>query len=73
MAGGGQIRPGPPSSSSTGKVTVSHHNHGRHGHPHLPPARKGLHKDWRVWAVAGLMLLAMLIYILTLDEARRPW
>jgi hypothetical protein len=52
---------------------VSHHNHGPHGHPHHPPTRKGIHKDWRVWVVVGLMLLAILIYILTLDESRRPW
>jgi hypothetical protein len=52
---------------------VTHHNRGPHDHHGRPPARKGIHKDWRAWVVVGLMLLAMLIYILTLDEVRRPW
>ncbi len=29
------------------------------------------HRDWRVWIVA-LMLLAMVIYIFTMDEALNP-
>jgi hypothetical protein len=31
-----------------------------------------LHKDWRVWLVVGLMLAAMIIYVLTLDESVLP-
>jgi len=31
-----------------------------------------LHKDWRVWVGVGLMLLAMLIYVVTLDESILP-
>ncbi len=31
-----------------------------------------LHKDWRVWLGVGIMLLAMLIYIVTLDESILP-
>jgi len=30
------------------------------------------HKDWRVWVVVALMLLAMLIYVFTLDESILP-
>jgi hypothetical protein len=56
----------------TAKANVTDHNRRPHGRPH-PPAGKGIQKDWRVWVVIGLMLLAMLIYILTLDESRRPW
>jgi len=45
---------------------VSDHQHHHH------PKKKPVHKDWRVWVVVGLMLLAMAVYILTLDEAVRP-
>ena len=57
------------------------HGHGHHGHAHshdqghshgTPPSKSGLHKDWRLWVVVGLMLLGMVIYILTLDESLRP-
>ena len=33
---------------------------------------RGVHKDWRLWVVVGLMLLAMLTYVMTMDEAVRP-
>ncbi len=32
----------------------------------------GWHKDWRTWAVIGLMLAAMGTYVLTLDDSIRP-
>ena len=41
-----------------------HHQHPATGHP-----RKKLHKDWRVWLVVILMLAAIVIYVLTLDES----
>ncbi|MCX5872558.1 MAG: hypothetical protein NTY51_04875 [Deltaproteobacteria bacterium] len=31
-----------------------------------------LHKDWRVWLVVGLMVAAMVIYVLTLDDSIVP-
>jgi hypothetical protein len=34
--------------------------------------RPGLHKDWRTWLVIGLMVAAMGIYILTLDDSTQP-
>jgi hypothetical protein len=34
-------------------------------------ARK-LHKDWRAWLIVGLMLIAMITYVLTLDESILP-
>ena len=40
-------------------------------HEHHSP-KPGLHKDWRTWTVVILMLAAMLIYILTNDEAIEP-
>jgi hypothetical protein len=30
------------------------------------------HKDWRVWLVVGLMLVAMIMYVLTLDDSIMP-
>jgi hypothetical protein len=34
---------------------------------------KKLHKDWRVWLVIGIMLTAMITYVLTLDDSIVPW
>ncbi len=50
------------------------HQHKHHGHEHEQHhrPRKGLHKDWRTWLVVGLMLGAMVIYVLTMDESIRP-
>ena len=44
-----------------------------HGHEHKKHASATWkpHRDWRVWAVA-LMLLAMAVYVLTLDESIWP-
>jgi uncharacterized membrane protein HdeD (DUF308 family) len=33
---------------------------------------QSLHKDWRTWVVIGLMLAAMGIYVLTLDDSMEP-
>lgn len=50
-----------------------HRDHQAHSQAGRPaPDRSGLHKDWRVWLVVGLMLAAMAIYLLTMDEALRP-
>jgi hypothetical protein len=52
-----------------------------HHHPHHQDRPKhwldkilqpGLHKDWRTWVVIGLMLAAIGIYVLTLDESVQP-
>ena len=31
-----------------------------------------LHKDWRVWLVVGVMLAAIIIYVVTLDDSVVP-
>jgi ABC-type nickel/cobalt efflux system permease component RcnA len=56
---------------------TTHHHHQAHetekhkpSHPQGP--RRGLHKDWRTWLVIGLMLAAMGIYVLSLDDAIQP-
>lgn len=42
----------------------------KHADKKLP--RPGLHKDWRTWVVIGLMLAAIGIYVLTLDDSMQP-
>lgn len=37
-----------------------------------PSLRKKLHQDWRTWVVVGLMLAAMGIYVVTLDDSVVP-
>ena len=51
--------------------------HHRDHHANPPEAEnragwRGFHKDWRLWVVVGLMLLAMLTYVMTMDEAVQP-
>jgi hypothetical protein len=48
------------------------HEH-EHGHAHGQPAKsRPLHRDWRLWAGVALALLAMAIYVLTMDESFWP-
>ena len=52
---------------------MTHSKHSQHKHhSEKKPPRKGLHKDWRAWLALGLMLAAMGIYVLTLDESVQP-
>jgi hypothetical protein len=51
--------------------------HHRDHHANPPEEKNGAawrraHKDWRLWLVVGLMLLAMLTYVMTMDEAVQP-
>lgn len=49
---------------------MAHHpNHPQH---HQHPKRKQVHKDWRTWTVVILMLAAMALYVVTLDDAVVP-
>jgi ABC-type nickel/cobalt efflux system permease component RcnA len=54
-------------------MTKHHHHHAdsqKHTHrKHHEPYWRRLHKDWRLWVAIGLMLAAILIYVLTLDDA----
>jgi len=52
-------------------MTHSKHS-GQPHHSEKKPTRKGLHKDWRAWLALGLMLAAMGIYVLTLDDSVQP-
>ena len=53
-----------------------HHDHkGLEEHMHRdPPKRRErkLHRDWRIWVAVILMLVCMMIYLLTMDEAIMP-
>jgi hypothetical protein len=50
-----------------------HHTSHNHDHDHHHAhKRKGLHKDWRAWLVVGLMLAAMLAYVLSDNESLQP-
>ena len=40
----------------------------QHHHPY-PKAVRKLHKDWRMWMAVILMLAAIMIYVLTLDDS----
>jgi hypothetical protein len=56
-------------------ITHSHpHGDGKGQTPHAHPTElwRGLHRNWRAWAVIGLMLAAIGAYVLTLDEAIQP-
>lgn len=44
--------------------TPKHHWHSGTGQP-----RKSIHKDWWMWVAVVLMLAAILIYVLTLDDS----
>jgi len=32
----------------------------------------GLHKDWRFWVAVGLMIAAIVAYVLSMDESMQP-
>ena len=52
---------------------MKHSKHSHHSdHSENKPLLWGLHKDWRAWLALGLMLAAMSIYVLTLDDAVQP-
>jgi hypothetical protein len=58
---------------------MTHHSHNHsESHRHVrenipePEGGKKFHKDWRVWLVVGIMLLAIIMYVLTLDDSIVP-
>jgi len=52
---------------------MSHHNH-RTTSSHIKTKENGrkLHKDWRLWLGVILMLAAMSMYVLSLDDSVVP-
>ena len=53
---------------------MTQHKHGNSTSSRHPReiGRRKLHKDWRVWLVGALMLAAMAMYVLSLDESVVP-
>ena len=53
---------------------MTQHNHGKSTSSRRPGeiGRRKLHKDWRVWLAVALMLAAMAMYVLSLDESVVP-
>jgi hypothetical protein len=48
-------------------------SHQKHKHDkHQQQQKKKAHKDWKTWIVIGMMLLAMLLYVISDDEALPP-
>jgi hypothetical protein len=47
------------------------HGHGVHGREGEPSVKK-FHKDWRVWLAVIIMLVAIITYVLTLDDSIVP-
>jgi hypothetical protein len=48
------------------------HRHPESNHDHQHAPKKGIHRDWRLWAAVALALGAMLAYVTSGDEAIRP-
>jgi hypothetical protein len=49
------------------------HNHSKHGHRDKGQSSgRRLHKDWRVWLALVLMLAAIVMYVLSLDDSIVP-
>jgi hypothetical protein len=54
---------------------MTHHQHGKASFSGLDEkkGRRKLHKDWRVWLGVAIMLVAMAVYVLSLDDSVVPW
>jgi len=52
-------------------MSKPNHDHRHHAHSQ-EASKRGWHKDWRTWLVVSLMLLAMLVYLLTMDDSLVP-
>ena len=50
-----------------------HKQHRDHGQQHRGGRKsKPLHKNWMTWVAVGLMLAALVMYVLSDDEALQP-
>ena len=57
------------------KTKLGHHqyvDHDSDNHGFHRPYWKHAHHDWRLWVAVGLMLVAMLTYVMSDDLAWRP-
>ena len=51
---------------------MNQHDHNKHHHQQHAKKGRAVHKDWRAWVVVLLALAAMLMYVLSDDEALQP-
>lgn len=54
---------------------MNHKDH-KHEQKHQTPPdsrNRPIHRDWRFLVGVGLMLVAMAIYVLSMDESLLPW
>jgi hypothetical protein len=54
---------------------MSDHNHEHAKHGHVNKGMSGnwqLHKDWRAWLAVILMVVAVVMYVLSLDDSIVP-
>ncbi len=56
---------------------MTHHehdpqHHGRQHEHHHTHKRRGIHRDWRVWLAVAIMLGAMFMYVMSMDESLAP-
>jgi hypothetical protein len=49
-----------------------HHHHPHEGHGSGKPGRKPIHHDWRYYAAAMLIMLALVLYLLSGDLSMQP-
>ncbi len=49
-----------------------HESQSQKDHGPNPAFWRRAHKDWRVWIAVALMLLAMLVYLMSMDERFQP-
>jgi hypothetical protein len=66
-----------PYYHNDGKRMAKHNHKHSESHRHATgdegkSSSRKLHKDWRVWLVVGIMLAAMIMYVLTLDDSIVP-
>ena len=47
-------------------------SHDKHHHDSATHASRRLHRDWRVWGLVILMLAAIAMYVITLDDSTVP-
>ena len=54
-------------------MSSQNHNHSKHRNKDRKESgSRNFHKDWRVWLALLLMLSAILMYVLTLDDSVIP-
>ena len=51
---------------------MSRHQHHPSHHSHSTPSKKKFYNDWRLIVAVILMLIAMITYVLTMDESLEP-